>query len=43
MGRIDADTLYGTLKVLILKTLSDGAMHGLAISRRIREDTADLL
>ncbi len=43
MGRVDADTLYGTLKVLILKVLSDGALHGLAISRRLHEESDESL
>lgn len=43
MGGIDSDTLYGTLNLLILRTLAGGALHGLAISRRIHDDTADAL
>ncbi len=43
MGRIDADTLYGTLKMLILHTLRSGPMHGLGVSRRIRDETGDRL
>ena len=39
MGRIDSDTLYGTLSLLILQTLADEALHGLEIQRRIH-DTA---
>lgn len=39
MGRIDADTLYGTLNVLILKSLTDGPLHGLAIARHIAEES----
>ncbi len=43
MGRIDADTLYGTLNVLILKAVEQDPLHGLAISRQIRESTEELL
>ncbi len=43
VGGIDSDTLYGTLNLLILRTVSDGALHGLAISRRIHDDTANTL
>ena len=35
MGRIDSDTLYGTLSLLILQTLEGEALHGLDIQRRI--------
>lgn len=35
--------LKGTLDVLILKTVSWGPLHGYAISRNIRESTADVL
>ena len=37
------DLLQGTLDVLILKTLSWGAMHGYGISRWIRQRTDDVL
>jgi len=33
---IDADTLYGTLNLLVLQALRDGPLHGLAVSRRIQ-------
>ena len=37
-ARIGAGAMYGTLDVMILKTLSDsGPMHGLNIARRIEE------
>ncbi len=39
MGRIDSDTLYGTLSLLILQTLSGKPLHGLEIQRRIHERT----
>jgi len=32
---VDADTLYGTLNLLVLQALRDGPLHGLAVSRRI--------
>jgi transcriptional regulator len=35
--------IKGTLDVLILKTLSWGGMHGYAISRSIRAQTAEVL
>ena len=36
--RVGAGAMYGTLDVMILKTLSDGGpMHGLNIARRIEE------
>ena len=41
MAKIDSDTLYGTLNLLILKTLGGGPLHGLAVLRRIHEVTAD--
>jgi len=37
------DLLQGTLDVLILKTLSWGAMHGYAVSRWIRQRTDEVL
>lgn len=37
------DLLQGTLDVLILKTLTWGAMHGYAVSRAIRDRTDDVL
>lgn len=43
MGRVDADTLYGTLNVLILKSLSDGPLHGLAIARHIATESDTFL
>jgi PadR family transcriptional regulator PadR len=38
-----ADLLQGTLDLLILKTLSGGALHGWAISKRILELSDDVL
>ena len=43
MSREPLDLLQGTLDVLILKTLSWGAMHGYAVSRWIRQRTDDVL
>jgi len=37
------ELLKGTLDVLILRTLRDGALHGYAISRVIREGSGDVL
>ena len=41
MSNPSLDLLKGTLDVLILKTVSWGPMHGYAISRWLRETTAD--
>jgi transcriptional regulator len=38
-----SDLLQGTLDVLILKTLSAGAMHGWGISQRIQQLSQDVL
>ena len=38
-----SDLLQGTLDVLILKTLSPGAMHGWGISQRIQQVSQDVL
>ncbi|MBW3535935.1 MAG: helix-turn-helix transcriptional regulator [Gemmatimonadetes bacterium] len=36
MARIDADSLYGTLALLVLRTLAaEGPLHGLGVARRI--------
>ena len=37
------DLIKGTLDVLILKALSFGAMHGYAVSRWVRDQTAGVL
>lgn len=37
------DLLRGTLDVLILKTLSDGPLHGYGVSRSIRDRTRETL
>ena len=38
-----SDLLQGTLDVLVLKTLSAGAMHGWGISQRIQQLSQDVL
>ena len=40
---IDSDTLYGTLNLLVLQALREGALHGLAVSRRIESVTRGAL
>jgi PadR family transcriptional regulator len=43
-GRAGAGALYGTLEVMILKTLADGGpLHGLQIADRIRARSDELL
>ena len=43
MASSRADLLQGTLDLLILQTLQREPLHGWAISRRIRERSADVL
>jgi transcriptional regulator len=43
MTRIEASTLYGTLNLLILRTLERGPQHGLEVRRRIVELSRDVL
>ena len=43
MARDPIDLLHGTLDVLVLKTLSWGAMHGYGVSRLIEERTRGVL
>lgn len=44
MTDVDAGSLYGTLNLLILRTLADGdALHGLEIQRSIGRATGDAL
>ncbi len=38
-----ASVLQGTLDLLVLSTLSRGALHGFGIAQRIQEDSDDLL
>lgn len=37
------DLVQGTLDMLVLKTLEDGALHGYAIARRIQKASDDFL
>jgi PadR family transcriptional regulator PadR len=41
--RANTDLLQGTLDVLILKTLANGAMHGWGIAQRIQQVSQDVL
>jgi len=41
VSRIDADTLYGTLSLLILRTLARESLHGLEIQGRIHDLAGD--
>ena len=43
MTRIRSDTLYGTLNLLILRAVADGARHGLEIRHRIRAMSGNAL
>jgi PadR family transcriptional regulator PadR len=43
LEKASLDVVRGTLDVLILKTLSWGAMHGYAISQAIRRQTDDAI
>ena len=43
MAKLSMTLVQGTLDVLILRTLSDGAMHGFGISKWIRERTDGVL
>ncbi len=43
MGKVDSDTLYGTLSLLILKTVAREPLHGLAIMRGIHAAAGDSL
>ena len=43
MGQTSLDLLQGTLDILILKTLSWGAVHGYGIATWIKERTDDTL
>lgn len=38
-----ADLLQGTLDLLIMRTLANGAMHGWGVSQRIQQISADVL
>ena len=39
MGGVEANTLYGTLNLLVLQALRDGALHGLGVARRLEGAT----
>src|SRR5262245_8858978 len=43
MATTRAELLQGTLDLLILKTLSEGALHGYDVARRIQERSGDVL
>jgi transcriptional regulator len=43
MPIIEASALYGNLNLLILKTIGEGALHGLGIVRRIRSVSGEVL
>jgi transcriptional regulator len=43
MAATKAELLQGTLDLLILKTLTAGAMHGYAIAQRIQQRSDDVL
>jgi transcriptional regulator len=43
MGRIDSDTLYGTLSLLILQTLEGEVLHGLDVQHRIHDMAEETL
>ena len=43
MPKVDSDTLYGTLSLLILRTLQEGGLHGLGVARRIGRVSQDVL
>ncbi len=40
---VDANTLYGTLNLLVLQSLNDGPLHGVAVSRFIERRGDGLL
>ncbi len=43
MAAAKAELLQGTLDLLILKTLTDGPMHGYSVAQRIQQRSQDLL
>ena len=43
MKKARPDLLHGTLDLLIMQSLTDGPMHGWAISKQIREISEDVL
>jgi transcriptional regulator len=43
MARTNSDQLHGTLDMLVLKTLQNGALHGYAIAVRLGQLSSDVL
>ena len=43
MPRTNSDQLHGTLDMLVLKVLENGAMHGYAIATRLQQVSKDVL
>src|SRR5262245_64637917 len=43
MATTRAELLQGTLDLLVLKTLTDGALHGYDVARRIEQRSGDVL
>jgi transcriptional regulator len=43
MPRTNSDQLHGTLDMLVLKTLTDGPLHGYAIALRLERLSGDVL
>jgi PadR family transcriptional regulator PadR len=43
MSTVQSNTLYGNLNLLILKAVAAEPLHGLAIARRIRSASEDVL
>jgi transcriptional regulator len=43
MGKTNSDQLHGTLDMLVLKVLANGAQHGYAITMRLEQLSASVL
>lgn len=43
MPKVESDTLYGTLNLLILKALAAGPLHGLAILHALEESSGEVV
>jgi PadR family transcriptional regulator, regulatory protein PadR len=43
MPKTNSDQLHGTLDMLVLKVLENGAMHGYAIATRLQQVSKDVL
>jgi transcriptional regulator len=43
MGQTNSDQLHGTLDMLVLKILANGAQHGYAITMRLEQLSASVL